>query len=280
MTQTFFMKLTNAGAAAIAAEQAGGAAVTLSQMAVGDGNGNPVATPTGAETALVREVFRAGMSSLTVDPVDTTIVRAEMIIPPASGGFAVREVGVFTGNGTLFAYGNFPDTYKPTAAEGSTRDMVVVSAIKVGTASSVELVIDASIVGATRQWVLNTITAGFLLPGGTTGQVLAKVSNADGDTVWIDPTASVNIVVDAIRELQTAADGQTTFTLATVTTDGVAVYVEGVRIFDFTVVNQVTVQLSAAYPAGTQIAFVQNEPNEPLKLRRLIRFHTYFTGQW
>lgn len=280
MTQTFFMKLTDAGAAAIAAEQSGGDPVTLSEMAVGDGNGNPVGEPTGTETALVREVFRAGMSSLTVDPGDGTIVRAEMIIPPETGGFAVREVGVFMGDGTLFAYGNFPETYKPTAAEGSTRDMVVLAAIKVGTADSVELVIDASIVGATRQWVLNTITAGYLLPGGTTDQVLAKASNADGDTVWKDPTAAVNIVVDAIRELQTSAEGQTTFTLSTLTTDGVAVYVEGVRIFDFTIVDQVTVQLASGYSAGTEIAFVQNEPNEPLKLRRLIRFQTYFTGQW
>mgnify|MGYP001551036656 CR=1 FL=1 len=280
MTQTYFMKLTDAGAAAIAAEQAGGAAVTLSEMAVGDGNGNPVGQPTGSETALVREVFRAGISSLYVNPGDGTIVQAELIIPPASGGFAVREVGVFMGDGTLFAYGNFPDTYKPTAAEGSTRDMVVIAAIKVGTAESVELVIDTSIVGATRQWVLNTITPGYLFPGGTTNQVLAKASNADGDTVWKDPTAAVNIVVDAIRELQTSAEGQTTFTLNTVTTDGVAVYIEGVRIFDFTVVDQVTIQLASGYSAGTEVAFVQNEPNEPLKLRRFVRWHTYFTGQF
>lgn len=280
MTQQFFMKLTQTGLAKLTAAQAAGTSVALSEMAIGDGNGNAVPQPTGNELALVREVFRDSLNGLYVNPNDAQMLMAELIVPAAEGGFAIREVGVLDVDGDLIAYGNFPDTYKPTPAEGSTRDMLIVAAIKVSSAANVELVIDPTIVGATRQWVISTITAAFLLPGGTTGQILAKASNADGDVEWRDVTDTFNIAVDVIRELQTAAGGQTTFTLATVTTDGVAVYVEGVRVFDFTVVDQITLQLAQAYPAGTEIAFVQNEPNEPLKLRRFVRFHTYFVGQF
>jgi phage-related tail fiber protein len=156
MTQVYFMKLTNAGAAAIAAEQAGGAAVSLTEMAVGDGGGAVVGQPTGAETVLIGEQYRDGLASLAVNATDPTIVEARFIVPATTGGFSVREVGVFIGDGTLFAYGNFPETYKPTVAEGSTRQMIVVAAMKVGTADSVVLTIDANVVVATQKFVVQS----------------------------------------------------------------------------------------------------------------------------
>jgi hypothetical protein len=63
------------------------------------------------------------------------------------------------------------------------------------------------------------------------------------------------------------------------TTDGVAIYVAGTRIFDFTVLNATQVQLSTPRTAGQQIAFLQNEPNEPLQLRRIITGRGYYLGQ-
>ncbi|MEX1197807.1 MAG: phage tail protein [Pseudohongiellaceae bacterium] len=273
------MKLTQAAEAKLANANTGGPAVSLTQMAIGDGNGNPVGIPQGDETDLVREVYRTDINSLGQNASDPTIMQAEAVISAATGGWAVREVGVFDAEGDLFAYGNFPDTYKPTAAEGSTRDMLIAAALKVGNADNVELVIDASIVVATRQWVLNTITAAYLLPGGTTGQVLTKASNEDGDSEWRDMTDAVNITVDVIKEEQTAAADQQQFTLSVVTTDGVAVYVDGLRRVDFTVIDQVTIEMDDGLPADAHVLFVQNEPNEPLKLRRLVRFSGFFMGQ-
>jgi phage-related tail fiber protein len=264
----------------MAAAAAGGPAVSLAQMAVGDGNGNPVTPPTGSETAMVRERYRTSINSLVINPTDATQVIVEMLVPPSQGGWAVHEIGVFDSTGALFAYGNFPATYKPTAAEGSTRDMIVLAYLKVSNSADVELVIDASIVGATRQWVINTITPAYLFPGGTTGQVLSKKSNTNGDTEWKDPTAALNIVVDVIKEEQTAAASQTTYTMVTCTTDGVAVYVEGVRLHNFTVLNQTQLQIPTAYPAGTKVLFVQNEPNEPLNLRKMAAAKSYFMGQF
>jgi phage-related tail fiber protein len=277
---SFYLKVTAIGLAKIAAAQATpGAHVNLTQMALGDGNGNPVTAPVGTETALVREVYRSAINSLYINPSDSTIMMAELLVPSATGGFSIREIGVFDDTNALIAYGNFPETYKPIGTEGATRDMIVQAAVKVGTSSVVQLVIDTSIVGATRPWVIATITAAFLIPGGTTGQVLTKASNASGDVVWTNPTAALNIVVNAIKEIQTATASQNIFTLAVCTTTGVAVYVEGSREFDFTVLNSTQVQLVAGLPAGTRVMFVQNEPNEPINLRRLISGRGYFMGQ-
>lgn len=278
---TFLVKLTAVGLAKLtAANLPGGAAVSLTHIAVGDGNGNPVdMTNAEAKTALVHEVYRHQLNALFINPSDNTILVAEMVIPSDIGGWGIREIGVFDASGALFAYGNFPDTYKPIAAEGSTRDMVIYAAIKVSNAANVELVIDTSIVLATRQWALATFNGGFILPGGLTDQVLAKASNAAGDFKWINPTDAVNITINAIKEVQTATALQQIFTLAICTTVGVAVYVEGSREFDYTILNGSQVQLSRTLPAGTRVLFVQNEPNEPLEIRKIITGRGYFLGQ-
>lgn len=275
---TFNATLTTAGLALYTAAVASGTPVQLTSMAVGDGNGNPT-TPSPAQTALVRQVFSANLSSLSVSPTDSSLMFAEMLIPPAIGGWAIREVGLYTANGTLFAVANFPDTYKPIVTEGATRDLVIKFGLKLSTTSAVTLVIDASIVGATRAWVLSTVTLALLAPGGTTHQVLRKRTNTDGDVEWADPTASLNIAVNAIKEIQTATSLQDTFTLATLTTDGTAVYVEGAREFDFTVLSSTQIRLSRTLPLNTRVMFVQNEPNEPLNLRRMAAGYAYFLGQ-
>lgn len=183
---SYYMKLTVIGAAKIAAAQAGGPVVSLTYLAVGDGNGSPVGEPTGNETALVREVYRGELSALYVNPGDNTIIMAEGLVPSDVGEFSVREVGIFDAEEELFAYGNFPETYKPVAGEGSTREMVIVAAIKVADASVVTLLIDTSVVTATREWALATFTAAYLIPGGLTDEFLAKNSDADGDFKWVD----------------------------------------------------------------------------------------------
>jgi phage-related tail fiber protein len=274
---TYLIKLTAVGLAKLAAAGAGGDTVNLTQMAVGDGNGNPT-TPDPSQSELVREVFRTPINSLLVDANDPTIMHAEMLIPSNIGNFAIHEVGIFDQDGSLFAVGNFPATWKPLATEGSSRDMIIDAAIKVSNASDVTLVIDTQFVGATRSWVISTITRAYIIPGGTTHQVLRKINNQDGNTEWADPSEA-NILVDVIKERQTAAEGQDTFTLSVCTTDGVAVYVEGSRQHEFEILTGVSVKLAVALPLGTDVLFVQNEPNEPLKIPKRIKFIGYFIGQ-
>ncbi len=269
---------TNAGLTLIADAQATGVPINLTDMAVGDGNGNPV-TPNPTQTGLVREVYRAAINRVfKPDPSgDPLRFSAELVVPASEGGFTMREVGIFTADGTLFAVGNLPATYKPEATEGAFADTVVRLDFKVDNASVITLQIDPNVAIATQRWVTNNITAATIIPGGTTQQVLRKVSNADGDYEWSDPT-DANVTVTTIEERQTLAAAQTVVDLAIVNTVGMALYIDGLRLPigsgaeewepDLTDVTKLT--LGQAYPAGSKLLAVQNEPagSLPEALRR------------
>lgn len=186
---TFSAILTNAGAALYASAVASSTPIVLTTAAVGDGNGAPVVTPDPARTTLVRQVYSAPLNSLSVDPNDPTLIWASLLIAAATGGWTIREVGLFTQNGTLFAIANFPETYKPVTGDGSTRDLVINFGMRASNASLITLTIDPNVVGATRAWVLSTITPAYLFPGGTQYQVLKKNSATAGDASWQDADA-------------------------------------------------------------------------------------------
>lgn len=225
---TFKTIHTNYGLTRLSEAESTGTPINLTHMAVGDGNGNPV-EPAENQTELVREIFRAEVNRVYQDPADNTRFTAELVIPASEGGFTLREVGVFDDQGGLFVVGNLPDTYKPAAAEGSFADTVVRVEFLVSNADIVSLQVDPNVAVATQSWISNNVTAGTLIPGGTTGQQLVKASNADGDVVWQDPDVQ-NVTVDIVDEIQTLADGQTQVDLVSTTTYGLAVYIEGVRI--------------------------------------------------
>lgn len=264
---TFKTIHTTYGLQRMAQAEAEGIPINLTEMAVGDGNGNAV-TPSEGQTNLVRELFRASINRVYQDPVIVNKFTAELVIPASEGGFTLREVGVFDSDGSLFVVGNLPDTYKPNVSEGAFADTVVRVDFLVTNAEVVTLQIDPNVAVATQQWVTNNITACALLPGGTTGQILRKASNACGDTEWADPTEA-NVVVNTIEEVQTLAVSQTTVIWAEVTTIGLAVYVEGVRLERGAGVDgwepdpvepDTQIILGQSYPDGTKIIGVQNEP--------------------
>lgn len=268
---------TNYGLQQMAAAEALGTSINLVAMAVGDGNGNPT-TPSQTQANLARELYRATVNRVFQDPANPMMFTAEIFIPASIGGFTMREVGIFDASGALFAVANLPDVYKPTASEGAFSDAFVRMQFEVTNANVVTIIVDPNVAVASHTWVINNITPAFLLPGGTTGQVLTKASNADGDVLWGDPDVA-SVVVDVIEERQTLAAAQTTVTLAVVTTRGLAVYIEGVRIPKGAGVNEwredatspdTKIVLGQAYPVGTAILLTQNEPagNVPFPLVR------------
>lgn len=255
--------LTAYGLGRVAAAQATGSNINLTHMAVGDGNGNPVLPPEESQTALVRERYRAKINRLAQDATTPNRFVAELIVPAGTGGFTIREVGLFDDAGGLFAVANTPDTYKPTATEGAISDTVIRLTFFVTNASVVTLMIDPNVAVATQSWVQNNVNACLIIPGGTTGQVLRKASNACGDTEWADPS-DVNVTVDIIEETQTLAAGQTQVDLTLTTTNGLAVYIEGARLRNDQWTAHATIltrlALAQSYPAGTKLVAVQNEP--------------------
>lgn len=257
---TFKTLLTNIGLAKLTNAQALGQVVQWSAMAVGDGNGNPT-TPTQEQTALVRERYRAGLNQLTVDSENPNYLIAEMVIPAQQGGWTVHEVGIFDADGDLVAVANAPATYKPVLAEGSTSDLAIRIIVQVSNAATVELKIDPAVILASRKWVIDNYVEKTKLNGGTTSQVLRKKSNANLDMEWADPMAAVQVIVASPEETQTLAAGQVIIDLATVTTEGCAVYIEGVRLREnqFTRTSATRLTLGSAYPASTMVVIVQNE---------------------
>lgn len=252
--------LTTLGLAKIADAVANNTSVNITTGKIGDGNGNAV-TPNPSWTNLTRVVYTAALNRVDIDPANNTRVLAELVIPANTGGWTVREIGLFDSSGALIAVAAYPAVYKPTAAEGATLDMIVRLILNVSNTSAITLQVDTSIIVASRSWVEANFNLTALLPGGTTHQILRKKSNANGDTEWADAT-DVNVVVNLIQEEQTLASGQTTVTLATCTTDNAAVYIEGIRLHppDWTATNATTVTLATSYADGSKILIVQNEP--------------------
>ena len=147
----FYTLLTNIGKAKLANATALGTTVQLTHIAVGDGNGAAI-TPIDTATLLTHEVWRAALNSIAVDPANTNWIVAEGYIPSTSGGFTVREVGLFDIDGDLIAIGNYPDTYKPTLASGSAKDLYIKVIIEVTNSSTVTLKIDPAVVLSTRSY--------------------------------------------------------------------------------------------------------------------------------
>lgn len=157
MAVTYYAILTNVGAAKLANAAALGTTLNITQLAVGDGNGN-VPVPDATRTALVREVRRAPLNRLSIDPANASQIIAEQVIPENVGGWWIREIGLYDETGALVAIANCAPSYKPQLAEGSGRTQTVRMILIVNNSGSVELKIDPSIVLATREYVDSAIT--------------------------------------------------------------------------------------------------------------------------
>jgi hypothetical protein len=150
MAGPYFFKLTATGLALLLAAEVG-APVQLAFMAVGDANGVDYA-PTGAEVALENERARVAIEAIAIDPLNPEQLLITAVVPAATGGFTIREIGVFTQAGDLFGIGNWPDTYKATIEDGWSADFVPTVICAVGAAANVTVVADASTIFATRAW--------------------------------------------------------------------------------------------------------------------------------
>lgn len=152
MTAKFFALLTNIGAAKLANATALGTRLEITHMAVGDGGGT-LPTPNPAQIQLVNEQRRAALNTLSIDPINTSQIIAEQVIPEAEGGWWIREIGLLDKDGDLVAIANCAETYKPLMQEGSGRTQTIRVILIVSSTEAVTLKIDPSVVLATRKYV-------------------------------------------------------------------------------------------------------------------------------
>ncbi|WP_089629774.1 phage tail protein [Escherichia coli] len=152
-TRKFKTVITDTGAQKLAqAAVPDGKPVRLTHMAVGDGGGT-LPTPDSKQTSLVHEVWRHTVNRVTQDASHQNRIITELVVPPETGGFWIREIGVFDEFGDLIAVGNTAESYKPTVAEGSGRAQTFRTILTVSSTATVELNIDSAMLMASVDYV-------------------------------------------------------------------------------------------------------------------------------
>ncbi|MBJ8475345.1 phage tail-collar fiber domain-containing protein [Acinetobacter bereziniae] len=150
MANTYKGILTNNGKALIANATVNNK-INYSHIAVGDGNGS-VPTPSETRPTLINEKARIALNVVEINPNNTNQIVCEAIIPTNTGGFYIRELGLYAGN-TMIVNASYPPTYKPLADEGGAREIAIKIVINIQNAEVIALYLDDSLIYATREWV-------------------------------------------------------------------------------------------------------------------------------
>ena len=144
--------ITNVGLAKIANAQVTQSTVGLAYIALGDGNGAHYVS-TQNQTTLVNEVWRGPIANLSIDPNNSNRVIADAVIPTSTGGYTIREIGLFDEDNNLIAVGQYPETYKPQLNEGISGELLIHFTIETANADVVTLAIDPTVIIASRTYV-------------------------------------------------------------------------------------------------------------------------------
>lgn len=114
VAEQYYSILTNRGKELEAASSANGTPVVIKDFVIGDGNGKAT-PPNPAQTALIREVYRHAISRLDVSQEQSNQWVAHLVVPADVGGFTIREVGLLTDAGELYAVANCAAIEKPVS---------------------------------------------------------------------------------------------------------------------------------------------------------------------
>lgn len=197
MAEQFYTILTNTGKAKIANSLPTGQKVNLTKMKIGDSNGTYY-NPSENQTELVHKVYECNVTSVEVDEINPSWITITAAIPSDVGGFSIREVGIFDDSNSLIAIGKYPETYKPVASDGSTKELYIKMTLEVTNAASVELKIDPTVILATKKDISNLDTkieqnSSQLndIMNNITNEINIKMFGAIGDGI-IDDTKALN----------------------------------------------------------------------------------------
>ena len=108
----YYSIITNRGKELEAEALASGRLIVLTHFVVGDSNGKQV-KPDPSQIRLINETYRGDIAELVVSPEQSTQLMAKIVLPTGVGGFTVREVGLMTDSGELYAVANCPSIDKP-----------------------------------------------------------------------------------------------------------------------------------------------------------------------
>lgn len=148
----YYTILTDVGKQKLVEAIANETALDFTEIAIGDANGVSY-DPTGEETALKHIVFKKAIDSVSIDAVDKNIMIFEMVVPASSGGYYMREAGLFSSDGSLIAIARIAEQYKPLLSEGAGAIITISMRIAVSSEAQVYINIPESINYATQNYV-------------------------------------------------------------------------------------------------------------------------------
>ncbi|WP_080946063.1 phage tail-collar fiber domain-containing protein [Moraxella bovoculi] len=195
---TYHTLITNNGKAQIANAINTNTKVAITHLAVGDGRGT-TPTPSAGATRLTGEKARVAVNHVGRHATKANWIEVHAIIPSSTGGFTVREIGLYAGK-TLIAVGSFPATYKPSATEGSAREISIKLIIAVENASVVNVTLDDSLVYATRKWTQdNFVNHNEVIDNLTSTETTKPLSAAQGKKLQDDKLGKTENAVSATK---------------------------------------------------------------------------------
>jgi hypothetical protein len=247
MAETFTAILTTLGLAEVAAAIVSGTPVVLDNFSVGDSNGSYY-EPSEGQTALVNQQYIAALSSVSQDVDNATWAVAEGTIPADSvGGWYVREAGIWSDSGNLFAVAKMPVTWKPLLSSGAGKDLYIKVIMEVTNISSVTLSVDPNVAVATVAAVNAALEANFVEgavveAGVADGDVvywnagLSKLSKAKADGTALEEAigfyqlANTRLYTSGVLSGFTSLVDGSVYYLSTTTAGGISTTVSAVRV--------------------------------------------------
>lgn len=163
MATNYYVILTKQGKELLANALANESILDFTQMAVGDGGGSSY-EPDENQTALRNETYRSAISSMKVNEQDSNVLEFEFVVPASSGGYYIREAGLFAGE-TLVAVAKMGDNYKPEIIEGAGSSMTIRFMLAINNEYNAVINISESIEYATKTYVNEKIEEALNIRG-------------------------------------------------------------------------------------------------------------------
>ncbi|MEY2863140.1 MAG: hypothetical protein RLY58_847 [Pseudomonadota bacterium] len=150
---TYYLVLTTHGSERLAQAQAGTRPFEITQLALGDANGQPYLPSSRISTdALVNERAR-------VDVTDVSVVGQQVevaaLIGSEIGGFNVHEIALLDDQGKAVYLGNYHGGYRPILTEGAGGDLQLMLVLATNGLAPVVIQMNPTTVVADRQWVID-----------------------------------------------------------------------------------------------------------------------------
>lgn len=152
----YYTILTDAGVVYEAECLASSSKFHLTEIAVGDGNGEEI-TPDAAQTELVNEVARYDVTAEELDS-ESGLYYAMIQIPASDGEYTIRELGGYNADGELVMVAKFPPTVKRPQETGDVRRTFIRMDLSIVNEETYPITINSDMAFASTEYVDNYVT--------------------------------------------------------------------------------------------------------------------------